>query len=41
MLYLEKHIHDEDLIALAPEGVESVRERGEDANQNSEHPKSC
>lgn len=35
--YLEKHVHDEDLTALASEGVEAIRQGGEDTDQDSNH----
>ena len=35
--YLEKHVHDEDLIALVSERVQAIRQRGENSNQHTDH----
>lgn len=33
----EQHIHNEDLVGLVAEGVEAVREGGEDADEHADH----
>jgi hypothetical protein len=35
--YLEEHVHDEYLATLVSECVETVGQRGEDANENTDH----
>ena len=34
---LEQHVHDEDVVRLTSEGVEAVGERGEDADEDTNH----
>ncbi len=36
-VYLEQHVHDEDLVTLVSKCVETVGKRGEDTNENTNH----
>lgn len=37
IIYLEEHVHDEYLVALVSEGIETIGQRGKNSDENTHH----